>query len=75
METSRFTYVIVMDAPAGVSLGEGASHLADGHLLTVAGYHPSDPMSRAGPIEVFGGVPSADLPAAVDAEVTTGGCT
>lgn len=56
--------IIFVDLPAGVSLGEFASHVSDGSLLLAASYDATDPMSRMGPIEVFGAVPSAELPPA-----------
>lgn len=65
---SRQAFLVFVDLPDGVSLGEFASHLADAHRSQAANYRPDDLLSTVENIEVFASVASADLPASVDSE-------
>lgn len=65
---SRQLFMVAIDVPDGVTLGEFVSHLTDAHRSMVATYAAEDPMSAAGEIEVFAAVASCDLPAVQTAE-------
>ncbi len=59
----KHPFIVFVDVPEGVTVGEVASHLADAHRMMVRSYSELDPMHGVVEIEVMAGVPISQLPA------------
>lgn len=60
----KHTFIVIADAPQGISMSEVADHLADASRRMTASYHSDDPMAHLREIVVLGTVPRASLPPA-----------